>query len=96
MNAFNHSIADETGSLIGFEPREKVNSSVIEMCRVAPEQWDGYISQFEGAAQEQMYAFTKGRWPNVKCEPNLFYIQGRLVGGAMIMVQSIPGGIGQI
>lgn len=82
--------------MIDVETVESNSSGMVKVERVSGEIWDQHIAQFDGAAQEQMYAFTKGRWPNVSYEPNLFYIQGKLVGGVMIMVQSLPLGIGKI
>lgn len=73
-----------------------ISSAMMEVHMVDGPDWDVHMSSFDGAAQEQMYAFTKGRWPNVKCEPNLFYLRGRLVGGAMVMIQPLPLGIGKI
>lgn len=96
MNAILNHPATESSPMIGLEADMSLSSGGIETERVSGEVWDQHISKFDGAAQEQMYAFTKGRWPNVKYEPNLFYISGKLVGGAMIMVQSLPGGIGEI
>ncbi len=83
---------------IGNEPDVDANisSAMMEIHRVDGPDWDVHMSSFDGAAQEQMYAFTKGRWPNVECEPNLFYLRGRLVGGAMVMIQPLPLGIGKI
>ncbi len=69
---------------------------MLEMEKVSVNDWDSYMARFDDAAQEQMYAFTRGRWPNVKCEPNLFYLQGNIVGGAMVMIQPLPLGIGRI
>ncbi len=77
-------------------PPQSNSLGMVKVERVSGEIWDQHIAQFDGAAQEQMFTFTKGRWPNVSYEPNLFYIQGKLVGGVMIMVQSLPLGIGKI
>jgi len=91
-------IESTSGEKTSIEPDVEANisSAMMEIQRVDGEVWDGHMSGFDGAAQEQMYAFTKGRWPNVKCEPNLFYLQGKLVGGAMVMIQPLPLGIGNI
>ncbi|HHS82005.1 MAG TPA: GNAT family N-acetyltransferase [Devosia sp.] len=68
----------------------------MSVSRVDGDVWDSHMSRFDGAAQEQMHVFTSGRWPHVEQEPNLFYLDGELVGGVMIMVQSLPLGIGHI
>jgi len=80
----------------GPDVEANISSAMMEIHKVDGPDWDVHMSGFDGAAQEQMYAFTKGRWPNVKCEPNLFYLRGRLVGGAMVMIQPLPLGIGKI
>ncbi len=58
--------------------------------------WDHTISSFDGVAQEQLHVFAKSRWPSVICEPNLFSDNGEVVGGALVMVQPLPLGLGAI
>ena len=89
-NEFKTSELIETGS--GVVPE----TGKMTVSRVTGEEWDAHMSQFDGAAQEQMHVFTSGRWPNVKQEPSLFYLSGELVGGVMIMVQSLPLNVGHI
>lgn len=58
--------------------------------------WDAIISGFDTVCQEQLMAFAQLRWPSVTLEPNLFYIGNMPVGGALIMVQRLPGGLSSI
>ena len=59
-------------------------------------EWDRTIASFDEVCQEQMYAFAATRWPSVKQEPMLFLLDGEIVGGALIMVQSLPLGLARI
>ncbi len=101
MNTTNNSLSKAESFFNGetdvkSDVQANAGTALMEVQKVAGEAWDAHMASFDGAAQEQMYAFTKGRWPNVRCEPNLFYQHGKLVGGAMVMVQPLPLGIGQI
>ena len=64
--------------------------------RVDGARWDAVVGGFDGVCQEQLHAFAAIRWPGVTLEPNLFEEDGRIVGGALIMVQKLPLGLGQI
>jgi hypothetical protein len=59
-------------------------------------EWDRTIASFDEVCQEQMYAFAVTRWPSVRQEPMLFLLDGEIVGGALIMVQSLPLGLARI
>lgn len=59
-------------------------------------EWDRTVASFDEVCQEQLHAFAVGRWPSVKQEPMLFLLDGEIVGGAMIMVQSLPLGLARI
>jgi hypothetical protein len=59
-------------------------------------EWDRTIAGFDEVCQEQMYAFAATRWPSVRHEPMLFLLDGEIVGGALIMVQSLPLGLARI
>ncbi len=63
---------------------------------VSGAEWDRIIASFDDVCQEQMYAFAITRWPSVKQEPMLFLLDGEIVGGALIMVQSLPLGLARI
>ena len=71
-------------------------SDVLEFKIVSGAEWDRRIVEFDGVAQEQLYVFAKSRWPLVQCEPNLFFENGEVVGGALIMVQPLPLGLARI
>lgn len=64
--------------------------------RVSGTEWDETIAGFDGVVQEQLYAFTVKRWPGVTPEPNLYYRDGQVVGGALVMVQPLPLRLGHI
>jgi hypothetical protein len=59
-------------------------------------EWDRTIAAFDEVCQEQMHAFASTRWPSVKQEPMLFFLEGEIVGGALIMLQSLPLGLTRI
>ena len=59
-------------------------------------EWDRTIAGFDEVCQEQMHAFAVTRWPSVRQEPMLFLLDGEIVGGALIMVQSLPLGLARI
>lgn len=59
-------------------------------------EWDRTIAGFDDVCQEQMYVFAARRWPQVAQEPRLFLLDGEVVGGAMIMLQSLPLRLGGI
>lgn len=63
---------------------------------VSGEEWDATIATFDGVVQEQLHAFTVRRWPQVRAEMNLFYSGEMLVGGALVMLQPLPLGLGAI
>lgn len=59
-------------------------------------EWDRVVAGFDAVCQEQLFAFAVQRWPDVRQEPMLFERQGRVVGGALMMIQPLPLGIGRI
>lgn len=70
--------------------------SALSLRRVDGSQWDEVVAGFDGVCQEQLYGFAAIRWPGVSLEANLFERHGRIVGGALIMVQPLPLGLGRI
>lgn len=60
------------------------------------EAWDREIATFDGICQEQLSVYARGRWPKVGLEPVLFRRDGQAVGGALVMLQPLPLGIGTI
>jgi hypothetical protein len=63
---------------------------------VDPVEWDQLAAGFDGAVQEQLYAYAATRWPSARPEPLIFRSGGEVVGGALMMVQSLPLGVGSI
>ncbi|HWA20209.1 MAG TPA: GNAT family N-acetyltransferase [Devosia sp.] len=63
---------------------------------VSPQIWDETVARFDGVCQEQLYAFARTRWPGVSQEPVLFWQDGELVGGSLMMIQRLPLGLSKI
>lgn len=63
---------------------------------VSGAEWDATIAGFDEVCQEQMHTFAATRWPSVTQEPMLFLANGEIVGGALVMVQGLPLGLGKI
>jgi hypothetical protein len=53
-------------------------------------EWDRIVSGFDDVCQEQLHCFAAARWPGVALEPRLFERHGRIVGGALMMIQHLP------
>jgi len=64
--------------------------------RVSGADWDAIIGGFDEVCQEQMHAFAAVRWPGVEQEPLIFQRGNEVVGGALVMVQPLPLGLGRI
>lgn len=58
--------------------------------------WDMAVADFDGVCQEQLVAFSSQRWPVVALEPLLFRQDGVIIGGALMMIQRVPLGLGAI
>jgi hypothetical protein len=58
--------------------------------------WDSSVASFDEISQEQTYAFANRRWPSLDHEPLLFRRDREIVGGALMMVQRLPLGLGSI
>ncbi|UJW86679.1 lipid II:glycine glycyltransferase FemX [Devosia sp. SL43] len=85
----------------GSEPQQKLRAAVsatpmLETRIVSGEEWDRTIAGFDEVCQEQLYAFAITRWPSVKQEPMLFLLDGKVVGGSLMMVQPLPLRLGYI
>ncbi|NMA99085.1 MAG: GNAT family N-acetyltransferase [Phyllobacteriaceae bacterium] len=63
---------------------------------VGGQEWDWVVCGFDGICQEQLHSFASVRWPGVTLEPRLFENNGRVVGGALMMVQVLPLGLGKV
>jgi lipid II:glycine glycyltransferase (peptidoglycan interpeptide bridge formation enzyme) len=66
-------------------PRTSVISEIV-----STELWDRTVAQFDEVSQEQLSTFATSRWPKVKQEPVLFWRNGELVGGSLMMIQPLP------
>lgn len=73
-----------------------VSSARLQTRIVSGSEWDHTIAGFDEVCQEQMHAFAATRWPSVIQEPMLFLVDGDVVGGALVMVQKLPLGLGRI
>ncbi len=92
-----HTLAEETAAT----PSSRVSAPagatrVLTLEAISGEAWDETISEFDGVCQEQLYAFSRNRWPGVTCEPVLFRDGEEIVGGALVMVQPLPLKLGHI
>jgi len=68
----------------------------LTMQRVDGLAWDSAVADFDAVCQEQLYAFAQARWPGVAHEPVLFFSEGELVGGTLMMIQKLPLRLGAI
>jgi hypothetical protein len=68
----------------------------MRMRRVDGGEWDRVVSGFDGVCQEQLHAFAAIRWPGLALEANLFEIDDRVVGGALMMIQKLAPGLPRI
>jgi hypothetical protein len=79
------------------KPRNIGTTAVqLETRIVSGEEWDQTIAGFDEVCQEQLHMFAQTRWPAVTQEPMLFLDRGEVVGGALMMIQRLPLGIGAI
>lgn len=63
---------------------------------VGHDEWDRVVSGFDTVCQEQIHGFAALRWPGVALEPRLFESDGKVVGGALMMIQRLPLGVSSI
>ena len=68
----------------------------LETRIVSGAEWDRTVATFDDVCQEQLHAFAVTRWPSVVQEPMLFVLEGEVVGGALMMIQRLPLGLGRI
>lgn len=75
-----------------------VGGSAIALAaqQVTGAEWDAIIGSFDEVCQEQMHAFASTRWPGVSQEPVVFQRGGTVVGGALVMIQPLPVGMGRM
>jgi CelD/BcsL family acetyltransferase involved in cellulose biosynthesis len=90
-------IADSLGRAPAL--RDAAGAARVPMVALNPvslAQWDDLAAGFMGLCQEQLLAFAGVRWPRPAHEPVAFSIGGEVVGGALVMVQRLPLGLGQV
>lgn len=73
-----------------------VSGIVLASKKISGPEWDAIIGGFDEVCQEQMHAFATTRWPGVSQEPLLFMRGGAVVGGALVMIQPLPLGLGKM
>ncbi|WP_449395347.1 lipid II:glycine glycyltransferase FemX [Devosia riboflavina] len=84
------------------EPARAVNPSAgthpitLAVRQVSGAEWDAIIGDFDEVCQEQMHAFAATRWPGVAQEPLIFQRGSTVVGGALVMIQPLPLGVGNM
>lgn len=71
-------------------------AAVLSARQVSPADWDAIIGGFDEVCQEQMHAFASTRWPGVTQEPMVFQRGGAVIGGALVMIQPLPLGLGKM
>jgi hypothetical protein len=64
--------------------------------RVSCAAWDAAVARFDGISPEQTHTFARLRWPSLRHEPLLFRHGGEVVGGALMMIQRLPLGLGSV
>lgn len=89
-------IADDMLEPGRFVARHQAAAAGVVARRVPGAEWDAVIGGFDEVCQEQMHAFASVRWPGVGQEPLLFEQAGKVVGGALVMIQALPLGLGRI
>jgi hypothetical protein len=85
-----------SSSTTAVPPMDRTAVPALVTRKVGGAEWDSVISGFDGVCQEQLFAFAAIRWPGVTPEPRLFERNGRIVGGALVMVQRLPLGLSRI
>jgi hypothetical protein len=71
-------------------------SSALDVEMVGGEAWDRTVAGFAEVCQEQLHGFALIRWPGVALEPLLFRRAGEVVGGVLMMIQTLPLGLARI
>ncbi|MDB5614519.1 MAG: family N-acetyltransferase, partial [Devosia sp.] len=96
MSVIADRVAHSAGSSTSVARATGVAAAKLETRIVGGSEWDHIISEFDEVCQEQMHAFASTRWPSVVQQPMLFLHNGDVVGGALVMVQKLPLGLGKI
>jgi hypothetical protein len=69
---------------------------LLTMDRVDPAAWESAIAEFAGLSPEQTLTFARLRWPTLTHEPLILRRGPNIVGGALMMVQRLPLGLGSV
>ena len=77
-------------------PAASASTIALTCQQVSGADWDAIIGSFDEICQEQTHAFATTRWPDVGQEPIVFQRGTTVVGGALVMIQSLPLGLGKI
>lgn len=90
-----------TDGILGAVHRERpvaALSAVLPLTvdRVTCAAWDNAVASFDDICPEQTDTFCRLRWPSLQHEPLLFRRGAEIVGGAMMMVQQLPLGLGAV
>lgn len=70
--------------------------SSLRMSLIPEPAWDPLVAEFDGVCQEMTRIFAVNRWPKVKLEPVVFYLNDEPVAGALVMLQKIPLRLGHL
>lgn len=73
-----------------------LGTATLHVERLSPDAWDRCASRFDGICQEQLCAYAQGRWPGLALEPLVFSRDGKVIGGALVMIQPLPLGLSSI
>jgi CelD/BcsL family acetyltransferase involved in cellulose biosynthesis len=76
--------------------REAAVVARLDVEAVEPAAWDEIAASFDGVVQEQVNVYAATRWPSARPEARLFRQNGEIVGGALMMIQKLPLGLGAI
>lgn len=68
----------------------------VVMEAISPDDWDALVAGFDDVVQEQLAAFAGARWPDVTLEPQVFRLNGEVVGGCLVMLQPLPLKLGAV
>jgi hypothetical protein len=91
-------IADSVGTATARrDAAGRADAPLLALRHIPPAAWDDLAAGFSGVCQEQLFAFASRRWPGPTHEPVAFVgADGACVGGALMMVQRLPFGLGQV
>jgi len=68
----------------------------LSMRAVGGAEFDRLVADFDGVCQEELYCYASRRWPGTSIEPVLFERDGEILGGTLVMLQSMPLRLGAV